>query len=243
MYVFEVVSGLEWSGGMVWSFVGRAFPRPPTVPLWGFKFPGALLTSTAPKEPGQSVWVRDGQFVLRHVGWFFLVFIVLAPAAGRRVAGKTTPLDARVAVLALTVDVESAGLALHVSTPPAEEAPLNSKGRAALRAGRSLWLADTGLGTSSRDLGRAARELVQRARLDRGAMASHVQVSLRAGQQVGDWEMYVVQRALEDGLEGRPGFTAPATLRIALSSGPWNWASGEGVGASHFSAMRSERAQ
>ncbi len=201
------------------------------------------MTPTVPHQQSPSLLLRDGRALLGHLGWFFLVIIVLVPATGQGGGAETTSLDARVAVLTLTVDVEPTGVALDVRTGQSPEAPFLEPGRLALRSGRTLWLADTGLGPSARELGRAARGLVQRARIERGAMASHLQVSLRAGQQVGWWEMYAVQRALEHGLEGRPGFTAPATLRIALNSGPWDWRSSEGQPNSSLPAMRSVAAQ
>lgn len=201
------------------------------------------MTPTAPHEHQPPRRIREGGSLLGHVGWFVLVSLVLIPATKQGRGAATTALDARVAVLELTVEVEPTGLGLHIGRTPSVAPSFGGKGRTALQSGRSLWLADIGLGASPRELGRAARDLVQGARLDRGAMATHVRVSLRAGKEVDWWHMYAVQRDLEEGLEGRPGFTAPATLRIALNSGPWDWRTSEKGFNAGFVAVRDGRTQ
>ena len=86
-----------------------------------------------------------------------------------------------------------------------------------LAAGDTIWLVDIGLGFDREQLGRAARSIVQEARLSRGATSSQVRVRIRHSRGADFSDVRSIQEALEVGLAGTAHFVPPRTLQIAVN--------------------------
>jgi hypothetical protein len=125
--------------------------------------------------------------------------------------------------LVLHVQLEPTGLGMWVGGPTDGSFEAVQQWGGSLQTGRTLWLADVGLGPSPKEVRRAALDLLQTARLQQGAMVGDVEVDLRGGQQT-DWlELRAVRRILADALGDRAGLAAAAKLRIALNSTGTVW--------------------
>ena len=154
---------------------------------------------------------------------FVLVALVLWPLAPGSPEKVDEPLDPRVVDLVLHIQMEPTGLCMWVDSLTDGPFEAVQQGGVLLQAGRRLWLADVGLGPSPREVRRAALDLLQTARLKRGAMVGDVEVDLRGGQQIGWMELRAVRQVLADALGDRAGLAAAAKLRIALNSTGSAW--------------------
>lgn len=206
-------------------FVAVSSPRPPAAPLWGPL--GAILDqqSTTEQEaitkPTRSAWAPE------RSGWMLLTVLVLWPLAGGSLERPEASLNPRVADLILHVQLEPTGLGMWVSGPSGGSFETGHKRGTLLQTGRRLWLADVGLGPSRREVRRAALDLLQAARLQRGAMLGNVEVDLRGGQHVGWLEVRAVRQILADALGDPTGLPAAARIRIAWNSPGGVWSRSE----------------
>jgi hypothetical protein len=132
-------------------------------------------------------------------------------------------MNPRVADLVLSVQLEPTGLGMWVGGPTDGTFESVQQRGGLLQTGRRLWLADVGLGPSPKEVRRAALDLLQTARLQRGAMAGDVEVDLRGGEQIGWLKLRAVRRVLADALGDRAAFASGAKLRIALNSPGSAW--------------------
>ena len=159
------------------------------------------------------------------IAWFALVALVLiASSDGRGLPDFDSSRELGEANLRLVVELTEAGVALSVSEEKERGSLRQSPpARRALHEGRGVWIGNLGSGISNKELGRAARAIVEDARLSRGASSSRVHIEIRRESGVGWVSGKATERALEEGLSPRPHFEAPSELQIA-----WNMAGERG---------------
>ena len=153
------------------------------------------------------------------LAWVVLVVLALFTSRGGEIAppsGATVSL--KEVELELVVTTFASGVSLQIA-----EQSSNSIRNVVLEeglylaAGDTLWLGDIGLGFDREQLGRAARSIVQEARLSRGATSSQVRVRIQHNRDAGWSDVRQLEEALERGLAGTAQFVPPRTLQIAVN--------------------------
>jgi hypothetical protein len=135
----------------------------------------------------------------------------VCPHSGATVSLKEVELE-------LVVTTFASGVSLQIAEQSSDSIPnVVLEEGVHLAAGDTLWLGDIGLGFDREQLGRAARSIVQEARLSRGATSSQVRVRIQHNRGSGWSEVREIEEALERGLSGTAHFVPPRTLQIAVN--------------------------
>ena len=171
-----------------------------------------MATPTSPSQRRKT----ESAFPL---AWIVLVALALFTSRGGEVCphpGATVSL--KEVELELVVSTFASGLSLQIAERSSESIqPFALEEGVHLAAGDTLWLGDIGLGFDREQLGRAARSIVQEARLSRGATSSQVRVRIRQNRGSGWSDLREIEEALERGLAGSAHFVPPRTLQIAVN--------------------------